>query len=166
MHKISDRLQALSDIYCAKRARDNMVWGKVHFDTDFPHVHLMISANAAQSAKRTRLSRAEFAQIQQAVEQEAIRHFPDLQMSSVYGREAPTERVKTTRAEGERKGRTSQLSQKERAVQVFRNCLKQAKSEEQLQSLLKQRGYQLYHRGQIWGVEHQEDGKRYRLPSS
>lgn len=67
--QVSAALHALAEEYCRKRAPHQLAWGRVHRDTEFPHIHLMISANAVRSDRRVRLERKAFAKVQRDLEE-------------------------------------------------------------------------------------------------
>ena len=57
-------LKSLAQEYLDRRAPDQLAFGRVHLNTDYAHIHLMISSNGIRSSSRKRLSRARFAEIQ------------------------------------------------------------------------------------------------------
>ena len=74
----------LAERYCSQRAPNQLAWGRVHHDTEHPHIHLMISANEVRSPKRVRLEKATFAEIQRDLERYKQRRFPELDGRPVY----------------------------------------------------------------------------------
>lgn len=161
--QISERLRQIAQVYCDYRAPGHLVWGKTHHDTDFPHVHLMISSNAAFSDKRTRLTKKQFAEAQRAAEIYAREHFPELNLKPVYARSVPIDVVKKTRAEGELERRTGEPSRKQVVAAMVRDCLSRSDDLERLALNLQEKGLCLHRRGQNWSIEDRQSTKRYRL---
>ncbi len=161
--QIAERLRLIALYYCDYRAPQQLVWGKVHHDTDFPHVHLMISANEVYSAKRARLSKAEFATVQRQTEAYVREHFPELTASPVYAPQYERKKTKTTRSEGELVRRTNKPSRKMQAFALLESIFQKASGQSDLEAQLKVSGFRLYQRGKTWGVLHQASGTRYRL---
>ena len=161
--QLSRILVELADRYCERRAPDQLAWGRVHFDTEFPHIHLMLSANAIRSNKRCRLNRASFANIQVDLEQYKQQNFPELRGMPVYTRQSPNHNPKITLNEGEAIRRTKKPSRKMQAFALLEPIFQSATERATLEAQLKGAGYQLYQRGKTWGVLHQASGTRYRL---
>ena len=161
--QIAERLRLIALYYCDYRAPQQLVWGKVHHDTDFPHVHLMISANEVYSAKRARLSKAEFAAVQRQTESYAREHFPELTTSPVYTEQVERQNTKTTRSEGELVRRTDRPSQKQMIADQVQACLDKATNVIEFKQLMKVQKLTLYQRGQTWGVQLIQSGRKYRL---
>jgi len=155
-------LHALSDRYCKLRAPKQLVWGKAHFDTDYPHIHLMISANAYRSDRRCRLTKQAFSDIQKEMEAFKEKAFPQLSDQNVYRNPSPTT-VKHTQDEGEMIRRNGKLSKKDRITHLVRQYLRQSSSIEACCLALKAHQLEFYQRGKNWGVINISSGKRYRL---
>ncbi len=149
--------------YCELRAPWQLAWGRVHFDTDCPHVHLMISANSVHSPIRERLSKQSFARIQKQMEMYKEAKFPELTDSRVYNQDKPNQRPQITQAEGEMVRRTSRLSQKQEVAQKLKSIFAVSSGLTALKANLAEHGFTLYQRGKNWGVESGERKKRYRL---
>lgn len=155
-------LRKLADRYCELRAPGNLAWGVAHHDTDNSHIHLMISANAAQSRSRTRLSKAQFADIQSDMEREARSRFPELIQTNVYEKPAQTKRGKRTREDAME--RYSQvMSQKAFIAGQIEYYLPLSTTAGELKTHLAKINFELYQRGQHIGVRNKLTGKRYRL---
>ena len=155
-------LQALAHEYCEKRAPHQLTWGRVHFDTTNPHIHLMISANEFGSKTRKRLDRKSYARIQRELESYKEVHFPELVEHRVYNK-ASSDRVKTKASEGEMVRRTGQLSQKQSVAITLKTLFEHHTHVDALKADLRRAGFCLYQRGKQWGVENIETRKRYRL---
>lgn len=155
-------LQALAHEYCEKRAPHQLTWGRVHFDTTNPHIHLMISANDFGSKTRKRLDRKSYAHIQRELESYKEVHFPELVEHRVYNK-ASSDRVKTKSNEGEMVRRTGRPSQKQSVRITLKTLFEHHTHVDALKTDLNRAGFCLYQRGKQWGVENIETRKRYRL---
>ncbi|MEL6667054.1 MAG: relaxase/mobilization nuclease domain-containing protein [Pseudomonadota bacterium] len=155
-------LHALARRYCERRAPHQLAWGRVHFDTPQPHIHLMISSNEIGSKFRKRLDRKSFANIQREVERFKEEHFPELNDQRIYQNErSQTPQIKSN--EGELVRRTGEPSKKQQIVDTLSTLLAHHRSEASLRADLNRAGLSLYQRGQSWGVANTQTGKRYRL---
>ncbi len=156
-------LHDLAEQYLARRAPTQLAYGKCHFDTEYPHIHLMISSNGVRSDRRVRLSRAELATIQREVEAYAFEKYPDLNGDRIYTR-AQREGVRVS-SDGyqaaKREGKS--LTRTEEACAAVSRALSTAHSAQDLSAHLKAEGLSLYRRGKTWGVCDTESGRRYRL---
>ena len=160
---VSIALIDLADRYCEMRAPGQLAWGRIHTNTNNPHIHLMISANAVHSPKRVRLEKAAFSQIQVDLERYRESTYPELAGGRIYDRQAERDTPCRTRSEGELKRRTGSPSQKEQIAERLSKALKKARNEEETIRSLATAGYDLYQRGNTVGVINQATGKRYRL---
>lgn len=156
-------LQTLADRYCELRAPDNLAWGRIHQDTDNNHIHLMISANPAQSKTRTRLSKARFAEIQTAMEREARARFPELQLKAIYEREAAAPRKSSPVRQDAMERHSAKMSMADFYTQKIKELIPSCRSEQDLHDGLTRLDLQLYQRGSSQGVRDYGTGRRYRL---
>ncbi len=161
--QVEEALHALAERYCERRAPHQLAWGRVHRDTDFPHIHLMISANAVRSDRRVRMERAYFAQVQRDLEAWRAAHLPALNARVIYGHEHTKDTPRQPIQEGEMVRRLREPSKKQMVHEQIKAVLVQAESREELKPLLQEAGYQLYQRGQSWGVLHVKTGRKHRL---
>lgn len=76
-----DAIQKLTEYYLQLRAPHALAIAEPHFDTENPHIHVMISANELNSNKRVRVSKREFGDIKTAVEQLQLELYPKLTKS-------------------------------------------------------------------------------------
>lgn len=159
---VNRALHRLAAQYCVQRAPGQLAWGRAHHNTDFPHIHLMISANEARSDRRVRLSKAELAEIQRDLERWRGEHLPELNAQVVYGRDAQKRTPKQPVQEGEMVRRTGEPSQKQQVFEVVQTAMTQSQDRAALESKLLANGVSLYQRGKTWGVK-TPDGRRYRL---
>lgn len=161
--EIDKALHNLAERYCELRAPHQLVWGRVHRDTEFPHIHLMISANAVRSDRRVRMDRKYFAKVQSDLEGWRDANLPELNRRAVYLGDGSKESPKVVSREGEMVRREHQPSAKQAAFEVLQPAFEQAASEEDLARLIRAQGFELYQRGKSWGVVHQDTGRRHRL---
>ena len=163
--------RAVADIgqeYLRLRAAKQMAFGAVHWDTDHIHLHLMVSANEIGKRERVRLSKADFAEVQKAVEGYTLTHYPELGQTRIYGRERAPERLKTQVHEQAMKARTGAPSRKEALKARLHSLFERAANPAELSQLLQAEGVELYTRGQSTGVMVRDaDGteRRHRLSS-
>jgi hypothetical protein len=161
--------RAVTDIgqeYLRYRAPNQMAFGVMHFNTDHVHLHLMISANDVGKRERVRLSKAEFAEVQKAVEAFVIARYPELAQTQVYGREQSPERLKTQADEQAMKATTGKASRKEALKTKLHQIFEQATTPSELTRLAEQIGARFYERGKSIGVIVRDpDGteRRHRL---
>lgn len=156
-------LSDLAEEYCRKRAPHQLAWGQVHLDTDFPHIHLMISANAVRSDRRVRLDRKGFAKVQQDLERWARSAYPELNVGAIYDRPRSGNSLQVTKNEGEMVRRTKQPSRKQKFFNDFSRLLGACKSRDQLDRTSYEAGFELYQRGASWAIKDLTSGHRYRL---
>ena len=161
--EIEAALYALAERYCQQRAPHQLAWGRVHHDTDFPHIHLMLSANAVRSDRRVRMDRAYFAQVQRGLERWQKEHLPEIKGQSVYGTQVEKETPHQPIQEGEMVRRTKSPSRKQQVFETVRAILDWASSQRQAEQRLQAAGFELYRRGQTWGIKDVASGRRYRL---
>lgn len=163
----ADRKQqerALIDLgqkYLSARAPEQLGYGVVHFERDHLHLHLMISSNAVGSRTRSRLSKAQFSEIQKDLEQYQCQKYPELGQDRYYGQDRePTQR--RTR-EDQMHRRQRQPTQKMKAQEAIERNLSASAGHQEFKKSLEAEGWRLYCRAGTWGVEKSETGRRYRL---
>lgn len=166
-HMTSSEIEAalydLAERYCQQRAPHQLAWGRVHHDTDFPHIHLMISANAVRSDRRVRMDRAFFARVQRDLERWQAEHLPEIKGRTVYTKQGEKETPQQPIQEGEMIRRTKAPSRKQQVFETVREILNNALDHAQAEQQLQEAGFELYQRGQTWGVQDLSSGRRYRL---
>lgn len=156
--------------YLQRRAPNALAYAKAQFNTESPHVHILISGNQIESGKKLRLERKEFEQIKRELERYQIEKYPQLSHSIVYGkqRHKAHDRPALTQGEQERirrlKEKTNKLpTQKADTRRRLKACLTTAQSEEHLIELLKAAHLAPYVRGNTPGVTDTCTGRKYRL---
>lgn len=165
-----EMLVDLTREYLRRRAPNALAYAKAQFNTDSPHVHILISGNQIESAKKLRLERKQFDQIKREMEVYQVEKYPLLAHSIVYGkqRQKTHNRPALTQGEQERirrlKNQTSKPpTQKEDTRERLKACLTAAQSEEHLTELLKAAQLAPYVRGKTPGVTDTRTGRKYRL---
>lgn len=165
-----EMLVDLTREYLRRRAPNALAYAKAQFDTDSPHVHLMISGNLIESKKKLRLERKQFEQVKRELEAYQIEKYPQLSRSIVYGKRQHKahDRPVLTQGEQERirrlKDQTNKPpTQKEAARERLKACLTDAQSEEHLVGLLNAAQLVPYVRGKTPGVTDTRTGRKYRL---
>ncbi|WP_121097393.1 relaxase/mobilization nuclease domain-containing protein [Roseinatronobacter ekhonensis] len=161
--EVEAMLHQLAEEYCSRRAPHQLAWGQVHHDTEFPHIHLMISANAVRSDRRVRMDRTYFAGVQRDLERWRAEHLPELRTRVVYGKEHEKQTPRQPVQEGEMVRRTNTPSRKQQVHDHVKVTIIAATDRTDFERRLGQTGLGLYQRGQTVGVVDQATGKRYRL---
>ncbi len=161
--EIEAALHDLAEQYCQQRAPHQLAWGRVHHDTDFPHIHLMISANAVRSDRRVRMDRAYFGRVQRDLKCWQAEHLPEIKGQMVYNRPSEKESPRQPKQEGEMIRRTKAPSRKQQVFETVRGILNEASDRTQAEQQLRDAGFELYQHGQTWGVQDLNSGRRYRL---
>lgn len=153
-------LQQLVEYYIELRAKDHLVLTALHTDKEHRHIHLMISANKIYEAKRTRLSKVEFANIQHEIEKFQNQLYPQYHTDH-YSAHQNTENLHRTRKEQEINAKRGTKSQKDELYQSLFTFFEQTSSLEELQRVLNANDIEVYERGSTVGVIYKD--KKYRL---
>ena len=171
--QINDALHELAEQYCLRRAPRQLAWGRVHLpssseavgqekSTNFPNIHLVISANEVRSDRRVRMDRKYFAKVQRDLERFQRRELPHLVGQDIYDRDGPSARPKQPSQEGEMVRRTQKPSCKQAVHEVVKDLIETASDRVALAKMLETSGFRIYRRGRSIDVIDQE-GLRYRL---
>lgn len=156
-----ERLHQIAQEYVAARAPRNLCYGGLHDDKDHSlHYHLMISANRAGEAKRHRLSKAQFRDLQIAVERHVLETYPELEQTLAIEK---TAEARVTRKEAELKRRTGEVPERVKVGERVREAASKSRDRESLLRELEAGGLELYIRGQNIGIIDRESGKRHRV---
>lgn len=163
-------LEDLGRRYLELRAGKALAYGRVHFDGDNPHLHLMISGNEVGSGKQVRVSRGEFSEIKKELEAYQREQYPELVNSIAQERKSRTRKMflkDEGRQERERSRRVKLegvKSEKERVFDVVGKVLRECGGGAvDISKHLECAGLLLYQRGKSVGVQDIESGKKYRL---
>ena len=155
------RLRDIAETYIAARCPDNMVFGGLHQDKDHSyHYHLMISANRAGDAKRLRLTKGQFREIQVQLERHVLREMPELEQKVAIDKRAEQRK---TRKEAELERRTGQTPKKDQVRARVLDALESAHDRDSLMAAFGRNDLELYVRGRTLGVTDHETGKNHRL---
>lgn len=161
---LEQKLGDIAHAYVASRAPKQLAYAVAHLDTEYAHVHLLISANAVNTRKRERVTKHDFARIQRELESYVLAHHPELVQARVYTRDRQAEQVKTTAKEQGLLTRTGKPSRKQAVHDQVKHCLALAKSREDLERHLAAQGLELYARGSTVGVKELAGvGTKHRL---
>lgn len=155
------RLRDIAESYIAARCPDNMVFGGLHQDKNHSfHYHLMISANRAGEAKRLRLSKGQFREVQVQLERHVLQTMPELEQKVAIDKRAEHRK---TRGEAELERRTGETPKKDQVRARVLEALESAQDRESLMEALGRADLELYVRGKTLGVTDHETGKKHRL---
>ena len=168
--------------YIEKRAKNNLVYGKIHQEKNHIHLHLCISANEINSDKRLRLSKADFLKIQKELEIYKEQKYKNLEEATIYqkinqaqdyqekeGFKYSTEnphakdKGKISRREQELKQRTKSPTKRELIRESTLKIFKTSNTKEELLKNLKLNNFELYQRGRTIGVKDLKTNRNYRL---
>lgn len=167
--KVTPRiLYDLAFKYFELRAGNALGYAVQHFDSNNPHIHLMLSANERKSAKKIRISKSRFQNIKKELEQYQRQKYPELTASKVNHDPGQRQGIRYTRGEREgirrlRKNSNRPLTSKEKIFQKIKGCLSQAPSKPDFEKSLADVGFTLYQRGQTFGVRSTAKNRKYRL---
>ena len=173
----------LGQKYIETRAKNNLVYGKIHQEKDHLHLHLCISANEINSNRRLRLSKADFLKIQKELERYKEQKYKNLQELSLYQKvgnnqtyqeiegfkyslDKPGAREyqgKISRREQEFKQRTKKPTKRELIRESILKIFKASNSKKNLLKNLKSNNFEIYQRGETIGVKELNTDKKYRL---
>jgi len=154
----------LAEAYVAKRAPRQLVWGRVHWETEHPHLHLVISANEVRSPRRVRVPRPEFTKLVEELEAFKCARWPDLP-EKLWQHRKRYNRQRRTHAEEQVARRTGRVSQRSELAETLTALFAKARWPDDLDQSLAALGLKLYRRGRAWGVIDLASGKRHRLRS-
>lgn len=163
---------ALKDIvrqYIASRAPYNLVYGVLHEDqAENLHYHLVISANEVDEQQPKRLSKAEFAQIKQAIETYTLQRYPELKQTQLMSRGAShassvQNKDQLSQAGVELKRRTGRAPRRDAIKGILYQVFAVAGSYKQLVQLLDDQGLKLYKRGKHYGVVDEKHNRKHRF---
>ena len=155
-------LRHLADIgqaYLQQRAPNQLAYGVVHHDTEYVHLHLMVSANTLDSSERVRLSKAEFAEVQRQVEVLVLARYPELQQTPIYEIERSRQRS-AQRAEQVKATTTEQAMQQHRGAKTrkldlaasLHQAFEQSQSFAEMTEWCRREGVRFYQRGKSVGI--------------
>jgi hypothetical protein len=155
------RLFDIAQTYVDARCPGNMVFGGLHQDKEHSyHMHLMISANRAGEAKRLRLSKAQFREIQVNLERHVLERYPELEQKVAIEKQSDRGR---SQGEAELERRTGKRPKREEILERVTAAFERSDDKQTLLNALGRENLELYVRGKTLGVIDHETGKKHRL---
>lgn len=156
-----ERLYEIAQQYIAARCPENMVYGGLHHDKEHSfHFHLMMSANRAGDAKRLRLDKAQFRNIQVKLEEYVLREYPELEQKVAIGKRSDR---RMSRGEVELERRTGERPKRQSVLERVNEALSASADRDGFISALGRSELELYVRGKNLGVIDLESGKKHRI---
>ena len=154
-------LLKLAERYTSLRGPKQLTYGRVHMDTQSPHIHLMSSSNELSRRARVRHSKADYRQIQIAMERYAKTAFPTLDLPDIYDRPKAKTGPKISNAEAEMIRRTGKPSTRQEITKTLQQEVGSKPTWAKVRELANRMGWNLYQRGRAWGLI--VEGRKYRL---
>jgi hypothetical protein len=163
-------LKAITQSYIEARCKRNLAYAVLHEDTHNFHFHIVMSANEVGEERRTRLSKAQFADIQTHLEAWVLKEYPELEQKAVFHknqttaeraeREAKRQHLSDKGEQMKRRGAKTDLRDQvqERLTDIFET----ATAPRHFAELMQKAGFALYTRGNTHGITDRE-GNKYRL---
>jgi REP element-mobilizing transposase RayT len=156
---------------CASEAK---AYALSQFNTENPHIHLMISANKFDSSEKIRISKKEFFVIRREMDRYLEQNYPELTHSLLFTKQIKQKKeisgttMKVSWYEQEREKRLKRAgkevtpSKKQLVRDAILTAFSVAMDSSQFVNLLKEQGLTLYKRGQSFAVMDNE-GMKFRL---
>lgn len=169
-------LNSIARKYLELRAPEAKAYAVAQFNTNNPHIHLMISANKLDSAEKMEISNKQFFSIRREMDRYLEQSYPELKHSIIFT-DKNLSKKKTIRSDGKMKvswyeqerekrlkraGKEVTPSKKQLVRDAILTAFSVAMDSSQFVNLLKEQGLTLYKRGQSFGVENSE-GMKFRL---
>lgn len=167
-------LNDLARKYLELRAPEAKAFALSQFNTENPHIHLVISANKVESSEKMHISNKEFFSIRREMDRYLEQTYPELKNSLVFSQQIKQNKeisratMKVSWYEQEREKRLKRAgkevtpSKKQMVRDAILTAFSIAMDSSQFVNLLKEQGLTLYKRGQNFGVENTE-GMKFRL---
>ena len=149
----------MSEKYLYQRAEDHLAFGVIHEEKENIHVHLMISANEIEGEHRIRLSKKEFFQIQQRLENYKNQKYPELEKSFIYHKEKDLSKDKQNEQELKKRGARGV---RDEIKSNLSDTFDKATSHTYLENHLKSLGYEIYTRGKTQGIKFHNKNYRFK----
>jgi hypothetical protein len=160
---LQEQQQIINDLtkqYVMQRANQHLAYGVIHNDTNYLHMHILISSNKILEQKRTRLSKLEFKQIQQNIEQyKNLTYSKKLEQTHIYQNAKIKNKEKLQ--EQEIKYRRKKQTKKEFIKETLNNIFAKSFSKNALINSLKNNNFEMYQNGKNIGIKF--ENKNYRL---
>ena len=152
--------------YIQERARENLVYGVLHDEKeDNLHYHLLISSNHFESAKRHRLTKADFDKVKRNLELYVLECHPELQQKKLISKErgASADNDSLSNKGREMQRRTGKTPQRDRVKADLERIFAAASSHAELIELMESERLSLYKRGKYWGVKDERNNRKHRF---
>lgn len=164
-----DVMEDITREYIQRRAPDALVVAKSEFEKDHIHIHIAISGNNFGEKQVTRMSKAEFKQLKEDMEQYQEKHYPFLK-SYVRSRDAEKYKDKNIERKGQKEkqmeDRGVKLTKKQQREKEVLDCFDAHDDLYEFVVDLKKKGYRTYGRnGRVEGI-YVNGGKQRRRFSS
>ncbi len=156
-------LFSLLDEYTGARAKNCLIYGRLHEEENNLHFHLLISSNEIEARKNHYLSKKEFSEVKKGFEKYVLTNFPELKQKELINK--PKKEQGISRKEFELKKRTGTITKREsiqyRLTKIFNAC----STQKEFIDLLRLENIKVYIRGKNIGFIDEADKKkrRYRL---
>lgn len=147
-----DKLEEMAREYISLRNPNGIYIVIPHTDKDHYHFHICASGVEYRTGKAMRMSKPEFTKLKQGIQSFQRQKFPELSKSIVaHGRMGKEFALPDT--EYQIKRRTGRASDKEKILEMLRECHNTAVSKNDFFSRLQKRGLETYSRGgKITGI--------------
>lgn len=149
----------MAEKYILQRAENHLSFGVIHEEKNNMHLHLMISANEIEGERRVRLSKQEFSQIQQRLENYKNQKYQELNKSSLYQYKKDPSKEKQNEQELKNRG---VRSLKDEIKENLRATFSKATSSTYMENHLKSLDYEIYTRGKTQGVRYKNKNYRFK----
>lgn len=163
-------LKAITKSYIEARCRRNLAYAVLHEDTQNFHFHIVMSANEVGEESRTRLSKAQFADIQTRLEAWVLKEYPQLEQRAVFHknqtqaeraeREAKRQHLSNKGEEMKRRG--AKTDKRDQVQEHLADIFETATDPRHFADLMERAGFTFYTRGKTHGITDRE-GNKYRL---
>jgi len=161
--QVEAMLFELAARYVEARAPRQLVWGRVHWETEHPHLHLVVSANEVRSPRRVRVTRARFAALVEELEAFKCARWPEDLPEKLWQHRKRYNRQRRVHAEDHLTRRTGRASQRADLAERLAALFARVHWADDLDQALRAQGLALYRRGRAWGVLELATAKRHRL---
>jgi hypothetical protein len=153
-----DTIARIAGKYAELRNDSALYAGAIHRNSQHTHLHLMISAVEAFSGKSIRISKAEFQEIKQELQNYEQERFGLIQSGVEHGKGSGEKGDKEYHLEE----RTGKISRKEEVRLILEESFAEAMNKDAFFENAKNNGLELYERsGRISGVD--DNGRHYRF---
>ncbi len=161
--KQKEILFSLLGNYIEARAKNCLVYGRLHEEDNNLHFHLLISSNEIEAKKNYYLSKKEFSEVKKGFEKYVLGKYPELKQKELINNPKKNNRI--SRKEFELKKRTGKITKRESIQYRLTKIFNASSTREEFINLLRAENIQVYIRGKNIGFIDEADNKkrRYRL---